>query len=317
MFQKIREALDRGRRFLVATHIDPDGDAVGSAFALCFALRSLGKDASVYMRDAVPYRYAFLPRPEPVLREVPEQGEGYDTIFVVDCGDLFRVGEGYELLKNLGYIVNIDHHETNDSFGQINIVDERASSSAEVLYLILKPLGVTFGYEIAINIYAAILTDTGSFRYGSTTRRAFSICEEMTGLGVSPSYVAGKVYESHPKERYRLLCLVLGTLEFFSKDRLATAFVTREMFETTGTNREFAEGFVEYIKEIRGVDVACVLREVEDGKFKTSLRSKGNVDVARVALHFGGGGHGNAAGCTIEGRDILEARSKLIGAFSL
>jgi bifunctional oligoribonuclease and PAP phosphatase NrnA len=313
MFQRIREAIDRGQHFLVATHIDPDGDALGSAFALCFALRSLGKEASVYLKDDVPYRYAFLPRPEPVLREMPKSG--YDTVLVLDCGDLSRVGNDHNTLNHMGYLINIDHHETNDTFGQINIVDERASSSAELLYLILKALGVKLSYEIAVNIYTAVITDTGSFRYESTTPRAFSICEEMTGLGVVPSYVAGEVYESHPKERFALLCLVLGTLELFLNDRIATAFVTQEMFRKTGTDREFTEGFVEQIKEMRGIEVACIFREVEDGKFKVSMRSKGSADVARVAHQFGGGGHKKAAGCTLEG-SITEVKKELIGAFS-
>lgn len=313
MFQKIKEAIDRGQRFLVATHIDPDGDALGTAFAFCFALRSMGKDASVYLRDDVPYRYAFLPRPEPVIREMPKNG--YDTVLVVDCSDLSRVGHGHKTLKDLGYLISIDHHETNDAFGQINIVDQRASSSAELLYLILKALDVTLSYEMAVNLYTAVITDTGSFRYDSTTPRAFSICEEMTGLGVVPSYVAGEVYESHPKERYALLCLVLGTLEFFLNDRIAIAMVTQDMFTKTGTNREFTEGFVEHIKEIRGVEVACVIREVGDGRFKVSMRSKGGIDVAQVAHQFNGGGHQRAAGCTIEG-SITEVKNKLIGAFS-
>jgi bifunctional oligoribonuclease and PAP phosphatase NrnA len=314
MFQKIREAVDRGERFLVATHIDPDGDALGSAFALCFALRSLGKNATVYMRDDIPYRYTFLPKPELMIREIPKSG--FDTVLVVDCGDLSRVGDDHKSLGHLGYLINIDHHDTNDAFGQINIVDQRASSTSELLYLILKALGVEFSYEMAINLYTAVLTDTGSFRYDSTTPRAFSICEEMTRFGVIPSYVAGQVYESHPKERYRLLCLVLGTLEFFSNDRIATACVTKDMFEKTGTNREHTEGFVEYIKEIRGVDVACVMREVANGAFKVSMRSKGNLDVATVAHYFGGGGHRKAAGCTVEG-GVDEVKSKIIGAFSL
>lgn len=314
MFQRIREAVDRGQRFLVATHIDPDGDAIGSAFALCFALRSLGKDATVYMRDGIPYRYAFLPKPEPIVHELPKNG--YDTVLVVDCGDLARVGEGHESLNHLGYLINIDHHDTNDAFGQINIVDQRASSSAELLYLILKALGVRFSYEIGVNLYTAVLTDTGSFRYESTTRRAFSICEEMTEFGVVPSRVAGEVYESHPKERYLLLCLVLGTLEFFLNDRIATAYVTKDMFARTGTNAEYTEGFVEYIKEIRGIEVSCVMRELDDGKFKVSMRSKGVVNVASAAQQFGGGGHQKAAGCTIEG-GIDDVKNKLIGALSL
>jgi phosphoesterase RecJ-like protein len=312
MFQKIREAIDRGRRFLVATHIDPDGDALGTAFALCFALRSLGKDASVYLNDDVPYRYAFLPRPEPIVREMPKNG--YDTVIVVDCGDLSRVGNGHKTLRDMGYLISIDHHETNDAFGQINIVDQRASSSAELLYLILKAMDVRLNYEMAVNLYTAVITDTGSFRYDSTTPRAFLICEEMTGLGVVPSYVAGEVYD-HPKERYALLCMVLETLEFYLDDRIAIAFVTQGMFAKTGTDREFTEGFVEYIKEIRGVEVACVIREAGDGRFKASMRSKGSIDVAQVAHRFNGGGHQKAAGCTLEG-SIAEVKNKLLGAFS-
>ena len=313
MFQRIREAVDRGTRFLIATHVDPDGDALGSAFALCFGLRGIGKAASVYMKDDVPYRYSFLPRPDMILREIPKAG--YDVVIVVDCGDLARVGQGHELLRALGYLISVDHHDTNDAFGQINILDQRASSSAEILYLILKALDVPFTYEIAVNLYTAILTDTGGFRYESTTPRAFRICEEMTEHGVLPSRVAGEVYESHPKERYALLCQVLGTLEYFLDDRIATAYVTREMFERTGTSREYVDGFVELIKEIRGIEVACVLREVGDGRFKISMRSKGGYDVAAVARRFGGGGHHKAAGCTVEGATVDDVKNKLVEAF--
>jgi len=314
MFEKLKEILDRGERFLVATHIDPDGDALGSAFALSFALTTLNKESVVYLKDRVPYRYQFLPRPARIVNELPK--EAFDAVLVVDCGDLPRVGEGHASLKQMGNLVNIDHHETNDGFGLINIIDGQASSTAEILYSILKSLGVQFDFNIAINLYTAVLTDTGSFRYESTTKEAFSICEEMTQFGVRPSYVAEEVYESHPKERFHLLCLVLGTLETFDNDRIACAQVTREMFERTGTNREYSEGFVEYLKEIRGVEVACLAREVGDGQYKVSMRSKDGVDVAAVAHTFGGGGHERAAGCTIQG-SIDVVKNKLIGAFSL
>lgn len=313
MFTELREILDGGQRFLIATHVDPDGDALGSAFALSFALTALGKESSVYLRDDIPYRYQFLPRPARVLREMPKTG--YDTAVVVDCGDLSRVGNGHETLREMGSLVNIDHHETNEAFGRLNIVDEKASSTAEILYLILKSLAVKLDFNIAVNLYTAILTDTGSFRYESTTNRAFSICEEMTEFGVQPSRVAREVYESHPKERFQLLCLVLGTLETFSRDRIATAYVTRAMFRKTGTNREYTEGFVEYLKEIRGVDVACLLREIDDEQYKVSMRSK-DVDVATVARSLGGGGHERAAGCVISG-SIEAVKNRLIGAFSL
>jgi phosphoesterase RecJ-like protein len=314
VFARIKETIEKGGTFLVTTHADPDGDAVGSAFAVCLALADMGKEAAVYLKDPVPYMYAFLPRPRSVIHRLPENG--YDVVFVVDCGKLDRVGEASAALAEKGFIVNIDHHEANEAFGRINIVDERASSTAEILYLMFKFLDVKLTYEIAVNLYTAVLTDTGSFHYESTTRRAFSICEEMTCLGVRPASVAAAVYESQPKERYHLLCIVLATLETIREDRVATAYVTREMFEKTGTNREHAEGFVEILKEIRGVDVACFMRELSDGRYKISMRSKGEVNVASVARAFGGGGHRNAAGCVIEG-GIDTVKTRLAGAISL
>ncbi len=314
MFQRIRETIDKGRKFLVASHVDPDGDAVGSAFAACFALTGLGKDAAVYLHDSVPYRYSFLPRPAALLHELPENG--YDAVIVVDCGDLYRVGDGHASLKQKGFLVNIDHHAANRAFGQINIIDERASSTAEILYLILKSLHVQFTSDIAVNLYTAVVTDTGCFRYENTTERAFSICEEMIGFGVSPASVAAKVYENHPKERFQLLGLVLTTLETVHEDRIALAHITGDMFNQTHTNPEHAEGFVEYLKEIDSVEVACLLRELGSGRYKVSMRSKERVDVASIARTFGGGGHHRAAGCTMEG-DLATVKNILIGAFSL
>jgi phosphoesterase RecJ-like protein len=314
MFQRIRETIDNGRKFLVASHVDPDGDAVGSAFATYFALTGLGKDAAVYLQDSVPYRYRFLPRPAAVLHTLPENG--YDAVIVVDCGDLRRVGDGHESLGRKGFLVNIDHHEANEAFGRINIIDERASSTAEILHLILKSLGVPFTSDIAVNLYTAVLTDTGSFRYDNTTERAFSICEEMIGLGVSPAHVAAEVYENHPKERFQLLSLVLTTLETVHEDRIALAHISGDMFSQTHTNPEHAEGFVEYLKEIDSVKVACLLRELGGGRYKVSMRSKDGVDVASVARTLGGGGHSKAAGCTLEG-DLDTVKNILIGAFSL
>jgi phosphoesterase RecJ-like protein len=314
MLQKVKETIEKGRKFLVASHVDPDGDAVGSAFAACFALTDLGKEASVYLQDSVPYRYGFLPRPAAVLHELPENG--YDAVIVVDCGDLNRLGNGHASLKQKGFLVNIDHHAGGQAFGQINIIDERASSTAEILYSVLKSLGVRFTSDIAVNLYTAIATDTGSFRYENTTERAFSICEEMIGFGVSPAHVAAKVYENHPKERFQLLGLVLTTLETVREDRIALAHITGDMFSRTHTNPEHTEGFVEYLKEIDSVEVACLLRELGRGRYKVSMRSKERVDVASVARTFGGGGHHRAAGCTLEG-DLATVKSILIGAFSL
>jgi bifunctional oligoribonuclease and PAP phosphatase NrnA len=315
MFQRIKEILANGKEFMVTSHIDPDGDAIGSAFALSFGLKNLGKEAVVYLKDKVPYRYEFLPRPASLVHEIP--AKRFDAIFAVDCGDFYRIGDGYEKLKERGLIINIDHHNTNEAFGFLNIIDERASSTAEIVYTILKALDVHIDSDIATNIYTAIVTDTGSFRYNSTNSNAFIICEEMTHFGVIPSYVAERVYESHPKERFLLLCGALETLETHYNNRLAIMHITDELFRQIGGSREHTEGFVEFLKEMKGVEVALVARQVGERRYKISMRSKGNkIDVASVARRFGGGGHKNAAGCTIEGT-IDQVKRLLVEAVPL
>jgi bifunctional oligoribonuclease and PAP phosphatase NrnA len=314
MFQRIKEILANGREFMVVSHIDPDGDSIGSAFALSLALEKLGKETVVYLKDKVPYRYEFLPRPGSLVHDIPTKR--FDAIFVVDCGDFFRIGDGYEKFKEKGPIINIDHHNTNEAFGFLNIIDERASSTAEIVYAIIKSLDVRIDYDIAVNIYTAVLTDTGSFRYGSTNSKAFVICEEMMHLGVAPSYVAEKVYESHPKERFLLLRLALANLETYYDDRLAMMCITDEMFEQTGGSKEHTEGFVEFLNEMKGLEVAIVARQIGKNRYKISMRSKGKIDVASITSRFGGGGHRNAAGCTIEG-SINQVKQQLIEAVAL
>lgn len=315
MFRKIKNIIDKGERFLITTHIDPDGDALGSCFSLYWVLESLNKIPFVYTRDHIPYMYEFLPRP-PRLSHTELSDGTYDAIFVLDCGNLFRVGKGHEHLKHMGPLVNIDHHTTNETFGIVNIINQESSSTAEILYRLYRSMKVPFHFNIAVNLYTAIFTDTGSFRYSNANSESFLICEKMTHYGVSPSHVAGMVHENHPKERFILLGEVLATLETLKQDTVAMALVTQEMFRKTNTSKEYTEGFVEYIKEIRGVDVAILIREIADNHYKISMRSKGNTDVAKVCNHFGGGGHKNAAGCTIEGT-VFHVKVRLKEAFNI
>jgi len=306
--EKIKSIIDSGEDFLITTHIDPDGDAVGSVLSLYLALQSMNKRPLVYLKDNVPYRYEFLPGSGDVLHSIPENR--YDALFVLDCGSFFRVGEGYESFKEQKTIVNIDHHNTNEEFGTINITNDKASSTAEILYGLYKNLDIALSSDIALNIYTAIVTDTGSFRYENTNPEAFSICEEMVRLGVNPSFVAQMVYENHPKERFLLLGLVLSTLKTYNEDKIAIAHVTEEMFKKTNSSREHTDGFAEYIREIHGIDAAILIREINSGRHKISMRSKGTMDVARICNIFGGGGHRNAAGCTIDG-NLEETEKKL------
>jgi phosphoesterase RecJ-like protein len=312
MIEKIRQFIDKGDRFLITTHIDPDGDALGSAFSLYYALEALGKTVNVFLKDPIPYMYEFLPKPLQMTHELPT--DQYDVIFVLDCGNLYRVGEGFERLKGMGAFINIDHHMTNETFGVVNMIDEGASSTAEILYGLFRTLKISITSDMAINIYTAIVTDTGSFRYENTGSKAFLICEEMTKLGVKPAYVSQKVYENHPKERFWLIGLVFSTMETCCQDRVAVACVTEEMFKKTGTDKDYADGLVELIRGIKGVEAAVLIREINKQRYKISMRSKGLVDVASICGSFGGGGHKNAAGCSIDGT-LEEVKNKLKKCF--
>jgi len=313
MIEKIRQLIDKGNKFLITTHIDSDGDSLGSAFSMYYALEALGKTATVFLKDPVPYMYEFLPKPLRTTHDFPV--DQYDAIFVLDCGNLYRVGDGFERLKNLGVFINIDHHKTNETFGVVNLIDEGASSTAEILYGLFCALKTQITFDMAINIYTAIVTDTGSFRYENTGSKAFLICEEMTRLGVKPSYVSQKVYENHPKERFLLTGLIFSTMETYYKDRVAVACVTEEMFKKTNTDKDYADGLVELIRGIRGVEVAILIREINNQRYKLSMRSKGLVDVAVICGFFGGGGHKNAAGCSIDGT-LEEVKNKLKECFA-
>lgn len=315
MFQEIKNIIDAGEHFLITTHIDPDGDAIGSSFSLYWVLDSLKKKPSIYIRDQVPYMYEFLPRPPRLSHNELPNGK-YDAIFVLDCGNLFRVGKDHERLREMGSLINIDHHTTNEAFGMVNIINQDSSSTAEILYKLYRPLEAPLTYNVAVNLYTAILTDTGSFRYSNTNSEAFLICEEMMKYGVSPSYVAQMVYENHPKERFSLLGEVLSSLETYNDDSIAMAQVTQEMFQQTCASKEHTEGFVEYIKEMRGINIAILIREINRQEHKVSMRSKGNIDVAKVCNLFGGGGHRNAAGCTIDGT-IGQVKDKLKEALKI
>jgi len=314
MLSQIETTIREGKRFLITTHIDPDGDALGSVFSLAWVLKSLGKESVVYLKDQMPYRYDFLPRPNPVIHRLAH--EKYDAIFVLDCGDLSRVGQVSDSLHAMGPLVNIDHHETNEAFARINLVDPGASSTGEILCNLYASMKLDVTEEMAINLYTAVFTDTGSLRYDNASVAAYAICTEMIELGVKPSYVSRMVYENHPKERFRLLGEVFCTLRTFDNDRIAMAHVTADMFRKTGTDRAHTDGFAEEIKQIRGVEVAILMRQVDERRYKISMRSKGTVDVAEICNRFDGGGHKNAAGCQIDG-DLEAVERELKKAFNI
>jgi len=299
MISKIINEIEAGTSFLITTHENPDGDAIGSTMAHGCFLRLKGKDVTVYYCDPVPDNYLFLPLAESAVLAIPDRS--FDVSFVLDAGELMRAGEEFVSFPGKGKIVNIDHHPYGEQFGDINLVDPKASATGAIIYRIIKQSGHVVDYGTALCIYTAIVTDTGSFRYSNADPEAFRITGELVEIGINPWFIAERLYESQPRKRLELLALALATLTVSERGDFASVTVTLDMYEKTGAGPDLTDGFVNYPRSIHGVEVAVLFREVRQGVYKVGFRSKGKVNVAALAAAFGGGGHHNAAGCVVNG----------------
>lgn len=318
IFAKAIETIRKGNKFLVVSHVNPEGDAVGSLLGMALALRAAGKDVTAYLEDQVPTAFRFLPGAGTVVHSLEGTGQ-FDITIAVDCGQKDRLGRDFMALIDPGIIINLDHHITNTGFGDINIVMAEASAAGEVIYDLLKAASMEITKDVAVNLYVAIHTDTGSFRYSSSTPESFMKAGELVRLGAEPWQVAMQVYENHPAKKYKLLGMVLGTLdivELYGRQNpvnIATLVITFDMLKKAGADKDLADGFVNYARGIEGVEAGLLFREARSGEYKISMRSKGKINVAVVAGMFGGGGHSNAAGCTIRGT-LDEVKERLVGA---
>lgn len=307
MMKKIIQQLTNSSRVLLASHANPDGDAIGSLLAMGIALERLGREVTLYNESAIPAVYRFLPSVDSIQKEVTDP-ERFDTAVMLDCGTLDRVGSAVDAIAAIPAIVNIDHHATNTRFGQYHLVDVDACATSEIVYRLIQSMGLEMNLAMATAIYTGILTDTGSFRFSNTNRAAFSICEAMVALGVRPSIVAQHVYGTYSLGRIKLLNLALDSIEISNNGSLSIMTVTREMLSNTGTQPEDADGLINYARRIQDVKVAALIHELDNGngvstgrkRFHVSLRSDGSVDVSRIASDFGGGGHAGAAGFSVE-----------------
>lgn len=298
--QNIVEAIRQSRTVLVVSHEGPDGDAVGSSLGMAAFLRAIGKQVTVHLADPVPELYRFLPGADLVTDTIPDQD--YDLAFVLDVGEFRRAGTQFCSFKRISRTINLDHHLTCENFGAYNLIDTEAAATGLLVWRVAADYGFTADYNTALCLYVAILTDTGSFRYSNANREAF----EVAGLlmeqgGLNAWSVSEKLFESQPRKRLELLSRVLPTLEFVRNGQVASISVTLDMYAATGTDAELTDGFVNYPRSVAGVEVAILFRQLEERRFKIGFRSKGTVNVALLAQGFGGGGHHNAAGGTVEG----------------
>jgi len=304
---QIISKIKASQHLLVASHSDPDGDAVSSVLALGLALNKLDKKVTLYNASPIPAVYRFLPSVEHISDRI-KKAKTYDVALILDCGDLSRVGNAEETLRQIPVIINIDHHISNTEFGDIQLVDANACATAEIVYRLIKALDAPMDKAIATSIYTGILTDTGSFRFSNTNQAAFAISQEMAQLGVEPYRVAQHVFGTYSLERIKLLNLALDSLEISENGKLSVMTVTKAMFDFTKTQPEDVDGMINYGRRIQDVKVAAMIQEQKNGKkrsnglrsFHVSLRSDGSVDVAAMAGAFGGGGHAGAAGFQVE-----------------
>jgi len=311
MKRTISEILKSKNSFLIVTHKNPDGDAIGSSLALYNVLRELGKTVYVEIPTKPAYIYDFLEDYGSI--ELTSNSKNVEVILALDSAEIHRCGLKKEYIENK-LLVNIDHHKTNPGYGDLNLIETEAAAVGCIIWDILKVGKIPITKKTAEYLYLSILTDTGSFRYSSTSSKTFKIAADLLDKGVETWYIASNVYEREKLETYRLLSLVLNTLEFYYNGKLAIEYVTQDMFKQTNTSAENTESFVNFARSVRGVEVGVLLREDEPNIFKISIRSRGSVDVSEVATHFEGGGHENAAGGTIRA-PLEEAKKAIIKAF--
>ncbi len=315
--KEIANALRSSRRILMSLHRQPDGDSIGSTLAVALGLRRLGCQVTVATPDPVPHAYDFLPGVETIVPWRDVAAAQYDLVALYDCADERRTGAPLDLREYAPKILNVDHHATNSRFGDIVFVDPLAAASAELAHRTLELLGVTVDRDIALLLYVGLETDTGGFRYASTTPESHRLAARLLDAGLDPGEVSELVYERQSVGGLRLLGLALESLRLRPDLSLAYFVLGDEDFTQAGATAQDAEtiGIVDYARRLEGVEVAALLRSDGPGEVKLSLRSKGQVNVAELAARIGGGGHERAAGATIMG-DLAQAEEVLLQLFT-
>lgn len=308
----VADRIREGARFLITSHRNPDGDALGSGLALQRLIRQMGKQATMQVRDGFNHALLNIPGASDVAvtDALPsDYPGGYDGVFTMECPEVERTG--YDVLP--GPVVNIDHHLGNTMYGEINYLDLEAPSVGEmVLQMNRNHLRLPIDRETAIAMYVSLATDTGFFRYHNTTLRAFEAAEELVRAGVVPGDVSLWINESSSRGSVKLLGLCLTTLEITKDGKIATLELPKRFFAESGATPEDTEGIVNYGRAIDGVMVSALLKEIDGKATRVSMRAKPGIDTQQVAAMFGGGGHKAASGCTIP-LGMAEAKKKLVG----
>lgn len=299
LIEQAAEFIRENDGFTLIAHISPDGDTLGSALALYGVLRELQKDVQVVCDNRVPPNYTFLPGAQNVV--MPEAARKLPYAIGIDCADAMRMGGSGALFDTARYTVNIDHHVTNSAYAKLNIVDSDASATGEIIYKLAVLLLPRLTESVSTCLYTAILTDTGSFAYSNTTPETMRIAADILESGIDTYEINRLVYRTLPYHKVKLLGRAINNMELLFDGKLGITVVTAEEMKELNAEEEDSEGIIDYVRDVDSVEIAIMLREVDKGVFKASLRSKRYVDVSKISRVMGGGGHAFAAGYTVNG----------------
>jgi phosphoesterase RecJ-like protein len=309
---RIIEALRKHEAFCIVGHIRPDGDCVGSQLGLALALKNEGKKVACWNEDSIPQKYEFLDANG--LLQKPQKGSKFDCVIATDCASFERLGKVGAAIGDRQLMVNIDHHESNTHYADLNWVSEREPSTGELIYRLLKIAKWPITKPIADCLFTAVSTDTGSFQYATTRPGTYHVAGELVRRGADLAKICDEVYQSYPLSRARLLKHVYSHFRLTHQNQIAYFWLRKIDFARSGAESSDTEGLIDHIRAIAPVVVACVFEELEPELTRISLRSKSDrVNVNEVAAQFGGGGHPAAAGARVPGRP-LSVQRKVIGA---
>jgi phosphoesterase RecJ-like protein len=297
---QILKAVKGGRTFFLSGHHKPDGDTVGSQLAFASFLRRLGKKVDVYNAEPVPSSLLFLSGAKDI-KVSKKVDKVYDVAVVFECSGPERMGNILDLDRQAGTVINIDHHAHHNRFGDINLINPKASSNSEQLYFIFERAGLPITKNEAAALYVGLVTDTGRFQQENANPDSHGVAAELLKTGISVADISRRIYGTKSPAALKLLGRALETLELSAGGRVATLLLRREDFAATGGDRDDTEDIVNYGLQVPSTEAVIFFREEEDGRIKVSFRGKGRVDLCRVAVRLGGGGHKNASGCTVAG----------------
>jgi phosphoesterase RecJ-like protein len=314
--KEITEAIKSAKKILVASHIDPDGDSLGTQLAMAKYLKDIGKDV-ILMRDSeIPAKYTFLNN----VHQIPDSDSfesklKFDTAVILECPNITRIGKASKFINENVNIINIDHHQDNNIFGQLNWINNTASSVGEMVYEYFISVDYEIDSNVAEFLYVAILTDTGRFRYRSTLPRTLEVAGKLIEAGADPQKICDNVYYNMKPSSMILIGKVLNGIKFYHNNQICLLELSNKMLEEAGADRSESDGMVDYTLFNSGVIAGALIKEINAENHKVSLRSKNGINVAAIAADYGGGGHFNAAGCSIN-LPLKETREVIVKKLS-